>query len=231
MYAQAARQWANDQRQLTELEHQFLIKLQHLYEVLVEERQRGDPTISRWSGLAHFHVGKVFQQALANWAEAERSYARAITVQEQLCRQYPQVEVYRRDLATSLNWRRVLLQERGYRPEEAEQVHRRLLELQEELATAESTAEPEEWMPQRTQPYLPVIVFAGSSAEAGIFQAFLESQGINTQLGDEFLGAVAPYLAAGGGVSPVKVLVPQEVAARARELLAGRQTLGWDTVA
>jgi hypothetical protein len=65
-------------------------------------------------------------------------------------------------------------------------------------------------------------VFTGSSVEAGVVQSLLESHGLTTYLSDEYVGTVAPHLAAGGGAGAVKVQVASTDAARARDLLARR---------
>jgi hypothetical protein len=65
-------------------------------------------------------------------------------------------------------------------------------------------------------------VFAGSSIEASLVRNFLEGEGVSALLADEFIGATAPHLAAGGGAGAVKVQVARTDAARARELLTRR---------
>jgi hypothetical protein len=66
-------------------------------------------------------------------------------------------------------------------------------------------------------------VFAGSSMEAGMVRALLESQGIAAWLDEEYIGTVAPWMSAAGGAGAVKVLVAQENAAEARTILADHQ--------
>jgi hypothetical protein len=65
-------------------------------------------------------------------------------------------------------------------------------------------------------------VFTGSSVEAGLAQGLLEAHGVTAYLSDEYIGVVAPHLAAGGGAGAVKVQVAAADAARARDLLARR---------
>jgi hypothetical protein len=67
-----------------------------------------------------------------------------------------------------------------------------------------------------------VTVFAASSVEAGLARSLLERNGIDAHLADEYIGTVAPHLAAGGGAGAVKVMVAERDAERARELLAQR---------
>jgi hypothetical protein len=226
LYSQLARRWTTDERSQDHLQHAVLIKTQDLYEILADERD-ADGTIRRWTGLAHFHVGQVFHRALGNWAEAERSYAKAIAIQDQLCQRYPMVTVYRRDLADSLHWRATLLQEQGLRLPQAEQFDRQALELKEQVA-AEHSDRPEESGLHVSRDHHFENVFAGSPVEAGLVQAFLETNGITAFLANEHVGTVAPYLAAGGAAGAVKVLVVQEKAQKARELLVDRPTQDFD---
>jgi hypothetical protein len=67
-----------------------------------------------------------------------------------------------------------------------------------------------------------VTVFTGSSVEAGLARGMLEAHGLTAYLSGEYIGTVAPYLSAGGGVGAVKVQVASADAARARDLLARR---------
>jgi hypothetical protein len=65
-------------------------------------------------------------------------------------------------------------------------------------------------------------VLTGSPVEASLARGLLEAHGLTTYLSDEYIGTVAPHLAAGGGAGAVKVQVASADAARARDLLAGR---------
>jgi hypothetical protein len=67
-----------------------------------------------------------------------------------------------------------------------------------------------------------VTVFSGSDVEASIVVSFLESNGISAWLEEEYIGSIAPYMAAGGGAGAVKVAVEAQDAASAKELLARR---------
>jgi hypothetical protein len=191
VYIQVARRWLTDEPRPDDLQRQFLIKMQDLYEILVVDRDR-DSSINRWSGLAHFHVGQVYHRALGNPVQADRSYARAIAIQAQLCQQYLLVEVYRRDLANSLHWRGVLLQAQGLRVPDAEQLHGRARGLPEGLTAAEKPGGSGEWSRGGNRAYSSGIVFAGSPVEAGIVRSFLEANGITAHLGDDHIGTAAP---------------------------------------
>ncbi|HEV3387333.1 MAG TPA: DUF2007 domain-containing protein [Gemmata sp.] len=67
-----------------------------------------------------------------------------------------------------------------------------------------------------------VTVFSGSEVESSIVVSFLESNGISAWLEEEYIGSIAPYMAAGGGAGAVKVAVEAQDAASAKELLARR---------
>lgn len=55
--------------------------------------------------------------------------------------------------------------------------------------------------------YKSVEVFAGNIIEAGMVVHVLSSYGIETELRDELLGMLAPWVASPGGAGAVKVLV------------------------
>lgn len=55
--------------------------------------------------------------------------------------------------------------------------------------------------------YKTVEVFAGNIIEAGMVVHVLSSHGIETDLRDELLGMLAPWVASPGGAGAVKVLV------------------------
>jgi hypothetical protein len=55
--------------------------------------------------------------------------------------------------------------------------------------------------------YKSVEVFAGNIIEAGMVVHVLSSHGIETELRDELLGMLAPWVASPGGAGAVKVLV------------------------
>jgi tRNA A-37 threonylcarbamoyl transferase component Bud32 len=218
-YTQVARSWLNDEQSKDDLQREFLIKTQDLYEILAEERD-GDPTISRGTGLAHFHVGQVFHRALKNMVEAERSYAKAIAIQEQLCQKYPMVAVYRQDLADSLYWREVLLRERGLRLQEAEELHCRALELQEQLTTDNlvrldgGAVGETKLMTDQNSPQLLVTLL--TEPEAATIVAYLDSLGIQAEIWGANSSPMWPE-----GHADVRVVVRQADLARAREAMAG----------
>ncbi len=55
--------------------------------------------------------------------------------------------------------------------------------------------------------YKTVEVFAGNIIEAGMVRHVLSSHGIETDLRDELLGMLAPWVASPGGAGAVKVMV------------------------
>jgi hypothetical protein len=65
----------------------------------------------------------------------------------------------------------------------------------------------------------PVEVFAGESFEAGRVQSLLEAEGVRAVLVGENLGTTAPYMAVGGGVAAVRVIVPRASAEQALRLI------------
>jgi hypothetical protein len=63
-----------------------------------------------------------------------------------------------------------------------------------------------------------VVIYNGNILEADLLRSVLESDGIESVLQDEYLGAIAaPYVAA-GGAGAVKVAVNPEDAQRARRI-------------
>jgi hypothetical protein len=57
------------------------------------------------------------------------------------------------------------------------------------------------------QNIVPVEVYAGTIWEAGLVKSLLEDSGIQTFLGDENIGTIAPWYSAPGGAGSVKVIV------------------------
>ncbi len=53
----------------------------------------------------------------------------------------------------------------------------------------------------------PVEVFSGSWMDAEILKTLLVDNDIKVYLYDEYIGAIAPWNAAGGGAAPVRVIV------------------------
>lgn len=64
------------------------------------------------------------------------------------------------------------------------------------------------------------IVFAGRPADAALIRGMLEDRGIPAELQDDMIGTMAPWYAAPGGAGAVKVVVADEHAQQARELIA-----------
>jgi len=65
-----------------------------------------------------------------------------------------------------------------------------------------------------------VTVASGNSRDADLMKAYLESQGITVFLKGEFIGSVAPHLAAGGGAGAVQVQVPAAQVEQAQALIS-----------
>lgn len=64
-----------------------------------------------------------------------------------------------------------------------------------------------------------IVVYAGTSTEAGYLKTVLEAEGITAFLKDEMMGAIAaPYIAA-GGLGAVKVVIAAEDIERAQPIL------------
>ena len=53
-----------------------------------------------------------------------------------------------------------------------------------------------------------VVVYSTNPIEAGFLKGLLEDSGVTVFLKDEFMGSIAPWYAAPGGVGAVKVVVP-----------------------
>jgi hypothetical protein len=58
--------------------------------------------------------------------------------------------------------------------------------------------------------FAPAIIFAGDGWEAGLLQTMLEDAGIEAFILDQFVGTVAPWVAAPGGAGAVKVAVARK---------------------
>ena len=63
------------------------------------------------------------------------------------------------------------------------------------------------------------IVYAGDSINAGLVKSILEGSGIKSFLRDEFIGTMAPYIAAGGGAGAVKVMVDEKDVEREKDIV------------
>jgi hypothetical protein len=55
-----------------------------------------------------------------------------------------------------------------------------------------------------------VIVYSGNIVQAEFVKSLLEGAGIRCFLKDEFIGTIAPWYAAPGGVGAVKVVVRED---------------------
>lgn len=74
-----------------------------------------------------------------------------------------------------------------------------------------------------------VVVYEGTTADTGVLRDLLEAAGLTARIGDEVMGAMAPYVIAGGSLSAVKVLVPEDQVERAAPVaaeFAARMQLG-----
>ena len=66
----------------------------------------------------------------------------------------------------------------------------------------------------------PVEIFRGSLWEAEIIQGLLNSEGIETYVQDDQTGTIAPWRMLSSGVESVKLLVADEEAAKARQVIS-----------
>jgi len=64
-----------------------------------------------------------------------------------------------------------------------------------------------------------IVVFQGSILEADVARSVLEAHGFRAFLKDEAMGTLMPWYTAAGSVGPVKVVVPESEAERARAVL------------
>ncbi len=62
----------------------------------------------------------------------------------------------------------------------------------------------------------PVTIFSGNIMEAEMLKNILENEEIEAFLNDEFIGAIAPWYTAPGGLGSVKVIVSSLDAAKAK---------------
>lgn len=68
-----------------------------------------------------------------------------------------------------------------------------------------------------TKPW--AIVYIGGTADTALLRDLLDATGIPSQLGDEVMGTMAPYVIAAGNTTGVKVLVPEDRVEDAREIV------------
>lgn len=64
-----------------------------------------------------------------------------------------------------------------------------------------------------------VVVFAGNPVEANMAKNALEAARIESMIKDELMGTIAPFQTSPGGAGAAKVLVREEDAKRAKEIL------------
>lgn len=64
-----------------------------------------------------------------------------------------------------------------------------------------------------------VVVFAGNPVDANMAKNALEAARIDSMIKDELMGTIAPFQTSAGGVGATKVLVREEDAERAKEIL------------
>ncbi len=64
-----------------------------------------------------------------------------------------------------------------------------------------------------------IIVYSTDSVEAEMLKGYLEANGINVFLKDQFLGTLAPFQAAPGGAGAVKIVVHKNNLEKARDLI------------
>lgn len=65
----------------------------------------------------------------------------------------------------------------------------------------------------------PTVVFSGKIWEANLVKNLLENSGIPAFLKDEFVGTIAPWYIAPGGVGSVKVVVAEKHVAEAQSII------------
>ncbi len=70
----------------------------------------------------------------------------------------------------------------------------------------------------------PVEVFSGSWVDAEMLKTLLVDNGIKVYLYDEYMGAIAPWNAAGGGAAPVRVVVSDSDYEKARAVVTRFET-------
>jgi hypothetical protein len=70
-------------------------------------------------------------------------------------------------------------------------------------------------------PYDPVVVFAGTTWQAGMVKSLLEDAGISAFIKDEIMGTLKPWWTAPGGAGAVSVYVSVKDFEEARAIVAG----------
>jgi hypothetical protein len=64
-----------------------------------------------------------------------------------------------------------------------------------------------------------IVVYAGTSIDAGFVKGLLEDAGIITFLKDEIMGSLAPWYVAPGGAGAVKVVIAKRDLDRAKSIV------------
>lgn len=64
-----------------------------------------------------------------------------------------------------------------------------------------------------------IVIYAGTSIDAGFVKSLLEDASIGAFLKDEIMGTLAPWLVAPGGVGAVKVVVARRDLDRAKPIV------------
>jgi hypothetical protein len=64
-----------------------------------------------------------------------------------------------------------------------------------------------------------IVVYAGTSIDAGFVKSLLEDAGIITFLKDEIMGSLAPWYVAPGGAGAVKVVIAKRDLDRAKSIV------------
>ncbi|NOZ04499.1 MAG: DUF2007 domain-containing protein [FCB group bacterium] len=66
-----------------------------------------------------------------------------------------------------------------------------------------------------------IVIFEGPSVEAEMLKGLLDANNITAYLNDANLGRIAPWYVSPGGISPVKLLVPETEVEKAKAILDG----------
>jgi serine/threonine protein kinase len=111
MYTEVAKEWLAHLPRMEEVQLRFLLKALQYYEEFAAE-PGADPALRHQAGIASRRVGDM-QLHLANHADAEATYRKAVRFQAGLAAEFPGVPAYRHELAASQNSLVVLLLELG----------------------------------------------------------------------------------------------------------------------
>jgi tetratricopeptide (TPR) repeat protein len=131
MYSQVAEEWLAIEPHKDAVQRAFLVKALRIYQQLAQE-ESDDPAVREDTGRAYYRVARISLD-LGQWARADRAFARALAIQQQLPLQFPNLPVYQQELAESYNWLGELRRRSRQPLREAEEVYRKALEVQEQL--------------------------------------------------------------------------------------------------